>query len=321
MSHSGTEGVLKQKITRELKQNYQLYILVLLPLIFVGVFSFGPMYGLQIAFKKYTISKGILGSPWVGLANFENLFNNFMFFRAFKNTLLISIYSILAGFPIPIMLALALNATFILKLKKTVQMVTYAPYFISTVVMVGIILQFTDIRIGIINQLLGLLGIESIHFMGNAKLFSSVYVWTGIWQHAGWGSIIYVSVLSSIDQNLYEAAVVDGASAFQKIRYIDLPGIMPTAIILLILNVGLIMNIGFEKILLLQNSLNLSASEVIQTYVYKVGIGGGAYYGAAGTVPNYSLATAVGLFNSVVGAILVVSLNYVARKFGETSLW
>jgi putative aldouronate transport system permease protein len=312
---------LKKKITRELKQNYQLYILVLLPLAFIGLFSLGPMYGLQIAFKKFTISKGILGSPWVGFDNFVKLFNNFMFFRAFKNTLLISVYSILAGFPIPIILALALNATKKIKLKKTVQMVTYAPYFISTVVMVGIILQFTDIRIGIVNQLLGLIGIKPIHFMGNAKLFSSVYVWTGIWQNAGWGSIIYVSVLSSIDQNLYEAAIVDGASAFQKILHIDLPSILPTAIILLILNVGLIMNVGFEKILLMQNSLNLSTSEVIQTYVYKVGIGGGSYYGATGTVPNYSLATAVGLFNSVVGAILLVSLNYVARTFGETSLW
>ena len=315
------KGELKRTIQKEFKENYQLYILILLPLAFLGLFSLGPMYGLQIAFKKYTISKGILGSPWVGIKNFETLFNNFMFFRAFKNTLLISIYSIIAGFPIPIILALALNATTIMKLKKSVQMVTYAPYFISTVVMVGIILQFTDTRSGIVNQILGVVGIEPIHFMGNVKLFSSIYVWTGIWQHAGWGSIIYVSVLSSIDQNLYEAAVVDGASALQKIFHIDLPGILPTAIILLILNVGLIMNVGFEKILLMQNSLNLSTSEVIQTYVYKIGIGGGAYYGASGTVPNYSLATAVGLFNSVVGAVLVVSLNYVARKFGETSLW
>ena len=165
------KGELKRVITKEFKENYQLYILILLPLAFLGLFSFGPMYGLQIAFKKYTISKGILGSPWVGFKNFETLFNNFMFFRAFKNTLLLSIYSIIAGFPIPIMLALALNATTIMKLKKSVQMVTYAPYFISTVVMVGIILQFTDTRSGIVNQILGVVGIEPIHFMGNVKLF------------------------------------------------------------------------------------------------------------------------------------------------------
>jgi len=228
-----------------------------------------------------------------------------------KNTLGLSIYSLLAGFPLPILLAVMLNETTSLRFKKTVQMVTYAPYFISTVVMVSIVMQFLDPRIGFANRVIVLLGGQARNFMGQESLFQSIYVWSGIWQNTGYGAIIYIAALSGIDPTLYEAAYIDGASRLQKVIHIDLPGILPTVVILLILSIGSIMNVGFEKVFLMQNPLNLGTSEIIATYVYKLGI----------LNAQFSFGTAVGLFNSVVNLILIASVNQIARRIGQTSLW
>ncbi|HEY8362826.1 MAG TPA: ABC transporter permease subunit [Tissierellaceae bacterium] len=301
----------KNDMLKKVKRHWQLYFVILLPLVYIIVFHYIPMYGVQIAFKNYVPTKGIFGSPWVGFKHFETFFKSYQFWRLIKNTVGISFYSLIAGFPVPIILALSLNAVRNQKFKKVVQMTTYAPHFISTVVMVSIIMQLLSPRTGLVNKLLGLVGIGPIDFMGEAKYFKSIYVWSGIWQSMGFNSIIYIAALASIDPSLHEAAIVDGASQLQRIWYIDIPGIMPTATIMLILSMGQIMNVGFEKIYLMQNPLNMSTSDVISTYVYRLGL----------VNAQYSFSAAVGLFNSVVNLILLVSVNQFARKFGETSLW
>lgn len=292
-------------------RHWQYYLVFLLPLAFVIIFHYVPMAGIILAFKKYNIRLGILRSPWAGLRYFEQFFSSPRFFELLKNTLGVSVYSLVAGFPIPIILALALNETMSLRFKKAVQMVTYAPHFISTVVMVGMLMTFLDPRIGFVNVIIRSLGGLEINFMGRASLFKTLYVTSGIWQHTGYSAIIYIAALTSIDPNLYEAAYIDGASRFQRMIKIDIPGIMPTIVILLILNIGRLMSVGFEKIYLMQNDLNISTSEVFATYVYKVGLLGA----------QFSFATAVGLFNSVVNLILIVSVNQIAKRVGETSLW
>jgi multiple sugar transport system permease protein/putative aldouronate transport system permease protein len=279
----------------------------------MAVFKFYPMLGIQIAFKTFRASGGIWGSPWVGFRYFERFFGSYQFVRVLRNTLFLSFYQILAGFPFPIILALSLNNMRSRSLKKSVQMITYAPHFISTVVMCGMIIQFTNPRSGLINVLISAIGFEARDFMGIPELFSSIYVWSGIWQNVGYASIIYLSALSSIDPNLHEAAMIDGASRVQRAFHIDLPGILPIAIIVLILNMGRVLDVGFEKVLLLQNSLNLQYSEIIDTYVYKVGL--------TSAVPNFSYATAIGLFKSVVNLFLIIGVNSIARRLGETSLW
>lgn len=286
---------------------------MLTPFLFLVVFKYVPMYGAVISFQDYVPTKGMFGSEWVGLKHFIRFFESYEFMRVMKNTLVLSLYSLIVGFPFPILLALCLNFVNHQFFKKSVQMITYAPHFISVVVMVGIIVQLLDPRIGIVNQIIQLLGFQPINFMGSADLFKSIYVWSGIWQNVGFSCIIYLAALSSIDPSLHEAAVVDGASKIQRMRHIDLPGIMPVAIILLILNTGNILDTGFEKVLLMQNPLNLSASEVIDTFVYKVGL--------ASTAINYSYSSAIGLFKSVINLILLVLVNRVAKKVGETSLW
>jgi len=300
-------------ILRRIRQDYQLYLIIMLPFAWLLIFQYGPMYGLQLAFKNFRIMDGIWGSPWVGLDHFVKFFQSHQFTRVVGNTVLISLYELAASFPIPIILALALNATLRTRFKLTVQFVTYMPYFISTVVMVGIILQFLNPRIGIINMGLGLFGAEPINFMGEPSMFKSIYVWSGIWQNAGWGTIIYLAALSSVSPEIHEAATIDGASRLQRIWHVDLPGIMPTIVTLLILNMGSIMGIGFEKIFLMQNPLNISSSEVISTYVYSVSL--------ASSAPNYSFATAIGFFNSFVNLILIMTVNQIAKKVGQTSLW
>jgi putative aldouronate transport system permease protein len=269
------------------------------------------MYGIQIAFKNYRVRDGFWGSPWVGLQHFRTFFSNFQIKRFLLNTLEISAYSLLAGFPIPILLAILVNECTSRPFKKTVQMVTFAPFFISTVVMVSMILMFLGFYGGPINNLLAYLRKERIDFMAKPELFKSIYVWTGIWQGAGYSSVIYIAALASIDPTLYEAAIIDGASKFQRIIHIDLPGITPTIIILLLLSCGSLMSVGFEKIYLMQNQLNMSTSDVISTYVYRMGLENA----------QYSFSTAVGLFNSVINTILLVTVNQIARKVGETSLW
>ena len=271
------------------------------------------MYGVQIAFKDFKVRQGIWGSKWVGMKHFENFWGTYSFKRLITNTLTLSVYSLVAGFPIPILLALMLNECGNLKYKKAVQMITYAPHFISTVVMCSIILLVvTSANNGILNNMLAALGAtERVDFITKPNYFAHIYVWSGVWQSMGYGSIIYIAALAGIDPSLHEAAMVDGASKIRRIWHIDLPGIMPTITILLILNVGSLMNVGYEKVLLLQNDLNMSASDIIATYVYRQGLEGA----------QYSFSAAVGLFNSVVNTILLVSVNFITKKLGETSLF
>jgi putative aldouronate transport system permease protein len=296
-----------------MKRSWRLYVLLSLPLIYLLLFKYYPMYGAQIAFRDFTPVKGVTGSEWVGLKHFIRFFNSYEFSRLILNTLLLSVYSLIAGFPFPILLALSLNSIRQGAFKKSVQMITYAPHFISVVVMVGIILELLSPRTGLINNILRAFGVEPINFMGQPEYFKSIFVWSGVWQSVGFNCIIYLAALSSIDPSLHEAAIVDGASKIQRMWHIDLPGIMPVAIILLILNTGHIMDIGFEKVLLMQNPLNLRTSEVIDTYVYKVGLTSQAM--------NYSYSSAIGLFKSAIGFILLVSINKIAQKTKQASLW
>lgn len=301
------------RLRKALAHNYQLYLLVALPLVYLIIFQYLPMYGAQLAFKKYRVALGIWGSEWIGLDHFIAFFRSFQFQRVVRNTIAISAYSLVAGFPVPIILAIALNNSQARRFKKTVQLVTYAPHFISTVVMCGMIIQFLSPNVGIVNQFIAAFGLQPVGFMGRPEWFQTIYVFSGIWQQAGYASIIFLAALASVSPELHEAAIVDGAGLRQRNWHIDLPAIMPTAIILLILNVGNLMSVGFEKVYLLQTALNLETSEVIQTFVYKRGI--------AWQPPNFSYAAAVGLFNSVVNLILLAAVNALARRVSGTSLW
>ncbi|WP_281890586.1 sugar ABC transporter permease [Paenibacillus sp. YYML68] len=294
----------------KVKRYYELYLLLLPALAYFAIFEYGPIYGLQIAFKNFTPFKGIDGSPWVGFAHFERFFDSYKFWEVLTNTLVISLYELLL-FPIPVILALLINQLTSKRFKKVVQTVTYAPHFISTVVIVGMLYLFLSPRNGIVNQLLTSLGMESVFFMAKADWFASIFVWSGVWQNAGWGTIIYLAALTSINPELHESSVVDGASKVQRILHIDLPGIMPTVIVLLILNVGSFMSVGFEKVYLMQNPLNVGSAEVIQTYVYKSGLLGA----------QYSYSAAIGMFNSVINCVLLLTVNMLAKRFGQSSLW
>ncbi len=298
---------------RRARRSWQLYVMLSLPLLWLLVFQYWPMYGVQIAFRNFNVVDGITGSPWVGLAHFERFVSSYNFWQIIKNTVILSVYSLVAGFPLPILLALALNHIGRTWFKKTVQMVGYAPEFISMVVMVGIIFVVLDPRIGMVNQILGLAGIGPIDFMGNAGYFRHIFVWSGVWQTVGFGCIIYLAALTSIDPTLHEAAIMDGASKLQRIRDIDLPGIVPAAMVLLILDLSAILSIGFEKVLLLQNPINLQVSEVVDSYVYRVGL--------AAPLPQFSYAAAIGLFQSVIALVLIVLVNQLARRIDDASLW
>lgn len=302
----------KQALLR-MAQRWQLYVLVSPAVLFLLIFQYYPMYGAQIAFKRYIVTLGITGSPWIGFDHFTRFFNSYDFWLIMKNTIGLSLYELIAGFPFPILLALGLNYVKKAAFKKSVQMITYAPHFISVVVMVGMLLQFLDPRVGFINGFLGLFGFDPINFMAHASMFKSIYVWSSIWQNVGFACIIYLAALAGVDPTLHEAAVVDGATKVQRMWHIDIPGIMPIAIILLILNTGQMLNTGFEKVLLMQNPLNLRTSEVIDTYVYKVGL--------VSQAANFSYATAIGLFKSVISLILLFSVNKLAKKTGQSSLW
>jgi putative aldouronate transport system permease protein len=303
----------KNTWAKSFRINWQLYLILLIPIAYIIIFKYVPMYGAQIAFRNYSARKGFFGSPWVGFYHFKRFFGSYQFLRVITNTLGISVYLLVAGFPIPIIIALSLNSTNIYRLKKTVQTATYIPHFISTVVMVGMLLQFLSPRVGIINTFRGFFGLDPLNFIAIPEYFRGLYVWSAVWQHAGWSSIIYIAALSSVDPALHEAALIDGATKFQRVIHLDFPGIIPTAIILLIMNAGRMMNVGFEKVFLMQNDLNLRVSEVIQTYVYKVGLQGAS--------ANFSYSTAIGLFNSVINFILIVSVNQLSKRLSETSLW
>lgn len=303
----------RRSVKVTIAQNYQLYLMLLVPVALVIVFCYVPMYGAQIAFKNYSIVKGIWDSPWAGFKWFEKFLTNAMFATTLKNTLWLSLYSLLTGFPLSIVLALSLNYVRNSFYKKTIQMISYAPHFISVVVITGIMFQLFNPRFGVIGQMLSSLAGKSVDIFLSPSSFRHIYVWSGVWQGLGFGSIIYISVLSSVSPELHEAAVIDGASILQRIRHIDFPAVLPTAIIMLILNTGGILNTGFEKVLLLQNSLNLATSEVIDTYSYKIGL--------ASSMPNYAYGTAIGLFKSVVCFVLLLIVNKTAQKLGDTSLW
>ncbi len=296
-----------------ISQNWDLYLIILIPVIYFTIFHYAPMYGVQIAFRDFQVARTILESEWVGLAHFRRFFDSFLFWRILWNTVYLSLYGLVAGFPIPIILAISLHYAVSKRFKKVVQMITYAPHFISTVVLVGMILQVLHLRIGLLNGVRGLFGADPVNYLGRPELFGHVHVWSDVWRGMGWGSIVYLAALAGVDPQMHEAAIVDGATKVQRIWHIDIPSIMPTAVILLILNVGRILFLGFEKILLLQNPLNLTASEIIQTYVYKVGL--------QSAIPQYSYSSAIGLFASLVSFALLIAVNRIAKRVGETSLW
>lgn len=304
-------GFVAKRTLKRIKRHWQLYLLIIAPMAYIVIFKYIPMYGAQIAFRDFNIVKGFTGSDFVGLKHFQTFFKSPNFWPLIKNTVGISLYSLAIGFPAPIILALALNEVRNIKFKKTVQMVIFAPFFISTVVMVSMILIFLSPRLGFVDHIVQAFGLESINFMGVPGYFKSIFVWSNVWQGVGYGTVIYMAALAGINPELYEAAKVDGATRFQKMRNVDIPGIAPTAIILLILGVGQMMNVGFEKIYLMQNPLNMSTSEVISTYVYKIGLLGA----------NFSFSAAVDLFNSIINLILLITINYVAKRISESSLW
>lgn len=296
---------------RQKKKNWILYAMILPVVIYYIIFAYIPMYGIQLAFKDYNIKQGIMGSPWVGLAHFKRFFSAYNFKSLLVNTVGISIYSLLAGFPIPIVFALMLNYLKSKYLKKAVQMVSYAPYFISVVVMCGMLTIFMHPDTGVFNTIRNLLGLPSVDFLARPEWFKSIYVWSGIWQGMGWSSIIYISALSGVDEQLHEAAIMDGATKIQRMIHVDLPSIKPTIVMLFILQLGQIMNVGFEKVYLLQNTLNKRSASVISTYVYEIGL----------INSDYGYSTAVGLFNSVINLLLIIIANWLCKKITEESLF
>ncbi|MDR6971982.1 ABC transporter permease subunit [Leifsonia shinshuensis] len=302
---------LGQRWKIALRRHWQLYLLTILPLAYFVIFKYVPISNAIIAFKDYSPVLGVWGSPWTGWTNFELFLQNPQFPTLLSNTLILSGYAVLASFPIPLILALALNEVRHRWFQKTVQMITYAPYFISTVVVVSMLILIMAPRLGILSEVFGFFGVPSPDFLGDPDYFRHVYVWSDVWQTAGYSAVIYMAALSGIDPSLYEAARVDGASRLRKIWHVDIPGIMPTAMIVLILSVGNIMAIGFEKAFLLQNPLNLGQSEIIATYVYKLGI----------LNADFGTATAVGLFNSVINLVLLLVVNWVARRVSGSGLW
>lgn len=300
----------RKQFLMRIKRNQALYLLMLPSVVILLLFTYLPMYGIVIAFKNFTPAEGILGSKWVGIQNFIRFFNSYQFGNTIRNTLVISIYSIAVTFPLPIALALMCNQITAKRFKKFFQVSTYLPHFISTVVMCGMIILFLSPSTGFIAKILGYFSVTMPNLIGQASAFPSIYVWTEAWQHVGWDSIIYIAALSAVDPTLYEAAIMDGASKWQKLRFIDIPMLLPTATIMFILRTGSVMSVGFEKVYLLQNNLNSSASEIISTYVYKIGLVGN----------QYSLSASIGLFNNVINLLLLLTVNYISKKMNDTSL-
>jgi putative aldouronate transport system permease protein len=302
-----------QRTLGSIRRNWGLYLLLLPAVTLTLCFAYKPMYGIIIAFKDYKPSLGITGSDWAQplLKYFIKFFKSYQFDTTIRNTLVINAYSMLVGFPMPIALALMINQMQAKRFKKAFQTITYMPHFISTVVMVGIVLLFLSPGSGLIGNLYRLFGQEAPNLMSKAGAFSSIYVWSDVWQHVGWDSIIYIAALSAVAPELYEAATVDGASRLQKLRHIDVPMLIPTAVVLLILRVGNMMSLGFEKVYLMQNDMNLRTSEVIATYVYKIGI----------ISAQYSYSAAINMFNTVINFILLITVNEISKRVNENSLW
>ena len=296
---------------RAWRRHWQLYLLVLVPVAYFIIFKYIPISNAVIAFKNYNVIQGPWGSDWVGFRHFEQFFSNPVFWTLLKNTFILAFYLVLASFPIPIILAIALNEIRNGFFKRSVQLVTYAPYFISVVVVVSMTMLILSPQLGLVNDALGLFGIPAVDYLGDPNYFRHIYVWSDVWQTTGYSAVIYMAALAGIDPALHESAKIDGASRLQRIWNVDLPGIMPTAVIILVLGVGNMMAIGFEKVYLLQNPLNLAQSEIIATYVYKLGL----------INADFSMATAVGLFNSVVNLFLLLFVNFAAKRITGNGLW
>lgn len=303
-------ALMGKSLWKRTKKNWVLYLFLLPCVVYVAVFNYAPLYGIQIAFKNFRGALGIWGSPWVGFEHFKRFFESYQFGTLLSNTITLSLYQMVASFPLPIILALVLNYTTMPWLKKLTQTSTYAPHLISVVVMAGMLIVFSSPN-GLFNQLLGLLDIKKVAFLSRPELYQSVYVWSTVWQRTGFSAVIYIAALAGVNEELHEAAIVDGANKINRVWHIDLPTIMPTMIILFIMSVGNLMSIGFEKSFLLQNDLNLERSEIIATYVYKIGI----------QSAQYSYATAIGIFNNIINFILLLSVNRISRRMSGSSLW
>ncbi|MBQ4227177.1 MAG: sugar ABC transporter permease [Clostridia bacterium] len=311
MNSSAVSSGYYAKLAKRILRHWQLYLLILPPVIYVIMFRYVPIFGSQIAFRDYKLNTGISGSKWVGLKHFVDFLTGNQFGVLMKNTLALSFYNIGASFLPPIVLALALNYAFNRHFGKAVQMVTYMPYFISTVLVVSIITRLLSLT-GPLNTLIAKMGGQRVLFIGKPEYFRTIYVFSGIWQSTGYNAVVYLAALAAVSPELHEAAIVDGANMWQRIFHVDIPGILPTAIILLIMACGRVLTIGYEKVLLLQNLENMSTSDIISTYVYRIGLSEGM---------QYSFSTAVGLFQSVVSLMLLTAVNGLSRKVSETSLW
>jgi len=292
------------------KRNWGLYVLLLPAFVLTLLFAYKPMYWVLIAFKDYSPALGIRDSPWAGFKYFEKFFRSYQFSATIKNTWILSLYS-LATFPIPIALALMVNQMRAKRFRRFFQTVSYMPHFISTVVLVGLLLILLSPSTGLLGSVYSLFGAKAPDLIGSASWFGSLYVWSDVWQHAGWDSIIYIAALAAVDPSLYEAATVDGAGRWHKVRYIDLPMLMPTAITLLVLRVGGLLGVGFEKVYLMQNDLNIVSSEILSTYVYKIGL----------LSSQYSFSSAVNLFNTLIKFALLLLVNRLAKRIGDNGLW
>ncbi len=301
---------MRQKIARDFRRNKYRYLLVLPVVLYFLIFHYKPMYGIIIAFKDYRVTAGIGGSPWVGLKNFQRFFNDFYFWRVLRNTFTISMLSLVFAFPAPILLALLLNEVRSSWIKRTVQTITYMPHFIALVIVCSILTSFCQTN-GAINDIIAFFGGERQNLLSQKELFYPIYILSGVWQSVGWDSIIYLAALSGIDQELYEAAKVDGAGRIRQMISITLPGIMPTISMLLILKLGHVLSVGYEKILLLYNPMTYEVADVISTYVYRKGL----------LEADYSYATAIGLFNSVINVIILLVANKVSKKMGQSGLF
>lgn len=301
----------KELVLAQIKKDWILYLLLVPMVIWYLVFLYKPMYGVQIAFKKFSLFRGISGSEWVGLANFKEFIHSPYFFRNIKNTFLISLYSLVIGFPIPIILALMFNEVRNVTFKKTVQTLTYLPHFISVVVVAGIVTNFLAPTSGIVNIILDKFGFDKIYFLTQPEWFRTIFIGSSIWKEAGFGSIVYLAALAGINPVLYEAARIDGASRIQQIFYVTLPGILPTIVIMFVIRIGKLLDVGYEKVILLYQPSTYQTADVLSSYIYRSGI----------QEARYDLATAVGLFNAVIAFILVYVANRTSKKLTETSLW
>lgn len=308
---ANTRLARKSTVVSTFKRDHQLWIMIFPAIAVILLFNYVPMYGIQLAFRDYDFTKGITGGDWHGLYYFKQFINSYLFADLMKNTFTISLASIVFGFPAPIILALILNQIRRKKIKQTLQTTVYLPHFISTIVLVGMLNVLLSPETGIVGHLMKSIGMGEVNLLASTNTFMPVYVLSDIWQHCGWNSIIYLAALSTVDPQLYDSAKIDGASRWQTIRYVDIPAIVPTMIILFILSMGHVLGTGFEKIFLMQNALNLPVSEVIATYVYKIGI-----------VSNqFSYSSAIGLFNTVINFIFLITVNTISKRFSNMSLW